>query len=479
MEEESDTEKYICYDCVGENYLKSIIKKNGLVAKCSYCENDEIEAIWFSDFVDRIRIAFEQHYDQSWENDLYPWSSYNDSWEPEGDLVINVIMDSAGIEENIATDVQEELADTHYDHDSAEMGEIREFDARSYYHIKKADDLDWQIQWADFEHILKTSARFFNKKNEELLKSVFDNIESLNTVRKRPVVRNIGPESEITHLYRGRVFQSDFKLKIALESPDKELGPPPSECASAGRMNSRGVSVFYGATESQTALAEIRPPVGSKVAVASFELTRKLKVLDLSALKLTRATGSIFDKNYANQLSRIMFLRNLSQRMTRPIMPDDEHSEYLTTQVIADFLASELKFDGIIFSSAQSKVGSNVTLFHSASKVTSIQYAEGTEIEANLTEWYGGEEPTPKYTVYEHKSREEEDAEEEEDSDLAWSGLPGKDWDPIDPDPREVALSIDLDSIKVEHIESVTIKSKQYDVERLDYLIFSDELEDL
>ena len=184
---------------------------------------------------------------------------------------------------------------------------------------------------------------------------------------KKPVVRNIGPENDITHLYRARAFQSDSKLKVALEFPDKELGPPPSEFATAGRMNSRGISVFYGSINSETALAEIRPPVGCKVAIACFELQRTLKVLDLSALTFTHAIGSIFDENYAHQLSRTMFLRKLSQRMTKPVMPDDEHAEYLATQVIAEFLASELKFDGITFPSAQSEGGLNVTLFHSAS----------------------------------------------------------------------------------------------------------------
>ena len=33
-----------------------------------------------------------------------------------------------------------------------------------------------------------------------------------------------------------------------------------------------------------------------------------------------------------------MFLRSLSGRITRPVMPDDEPFEYLATQAIADFL---------------------------------------------------------------------------------------------------------------------------------------------
>ncbi|MFK4535162.1 hypothetical protein ABIA00_003345 [Bradyrhizobium ottawaense] len=50
-----------------------------------------------------------------------------------------------------------------------------------------------------------------------------------------------------------------------------------------------------------------------------------------------------------------MFLRTLSARITRPVMPDDEHFEYLATQAVADFLATEssVPIDGIIFPSVQ------------------------------------------------------------------------------------------------------------------------------
>lgn len=141
-------------------------------------------------------------------------------------------------------------------------------------------------------------------------------------------------------------------------------------------MNASGISVFYGATNPETVLAEIRPPVGSKALIGKFEILRPLRMLDISAFNSSFFEGSIFDTMYAELLSRSIFLRNLSQRMTRAIMPDDELFDYLPTQVIADFLGSELKFDGIIFPSAQSKEGLNIALFNHASRVKEIKYPE-------------------------------------------------------------------------------------------------------
>lgn len=91
-------------------------------------------------------------------------------------------------------------------------------------------------------------------------------------------------------------------------------------------------------------------------------------------------------------------------------------------------------------------------------------------------DWYDGE-VAPNYTIFEHRLRIEE--EQEEDSNFGLLGLQGEDWEPIDNDPRQETLSIDLDSITVEHIESVTIKSKQYNVDRLKYFIHTDEPEDV
>ena len=133
------------------------------------------------------RIDFEQHYIKSPENSPENWPTYqlkNFGWEQNGMPVIEAIMEAGIIEEEIAIDVQELLADRHYDHTASEMGESSEFESGSSYEIKSHDDFEWQMQWANFEHVLKTSTRFFNKDNEELLKSIFEEIETLHTDKK-------------------------------------------------------------------------------------------------------------------------------------------------------------------------------------------------------------------------------------------------------------------------------------------------------
>jgi RES domain len=59
-------------------------------------------------------------------------------------------------------------------------------------------------------------------------------------------------------------------------------------------MNAQGIAVFYGATDPLVALADVRPPVGSTVAVGRFELIRPVRLLDVEAflIKVSAMTPS-------------------------------------------------------------------------------------------------------------------------------------------------------------------------------------------
>jgi len=181
-------------------------------------------------------------------------------------------------------------------------------------------------------------------------------------------------------VYRARVFQSDDKLEEALCRPDTHLGSPPAFVEAAGRMNARGISVFYGANDPKAAIAEVRPPVGSQVALAQFEIIKPLRLLDLTALTAVNVTGSVFDPRHAGRMERAMSVRSLSTRITRPVMPHDEAFEYLATQAVADFLATEssVSIDRIIFQSVQAAGRVlNVVLFHKAARVEALTFRRG------------------------------------------------------------------------------------------------------
>jgi len=72
----------------------------------------------------------------------------------------------------------------------------------------------------------------------------------------RKLVIDAGPQTALTQIFRTRAFRSDEKLMEALCRPDKHLGSPPAALAVSGRMNARGISVFYGANDSDVAIAD-------------------------------------------------------------------------------------------------------------------------------------------------------------------------------------------------------------------------------
>jgi hypothetical protein len=230
-------------------------------------------------------------------------------------------------------------------------------------------------------------------------------------------------------------------------------------------MNARGISVFYGASEPGVAIAEVRPPVGSQVAVARFKIIRPIRLLDLTAVGAVRESGSIFDTGFASRLERATFLKSLSQRIARPIMPNDEAFEYLPTQAIADFLATvnEPRLDGIIFPSVQ--VGGdalNVVLFHSAARVDEIEIPPGAKIEASTGQWddegwyvdYSVTEEVPKKSL-----EREKDAARDWMTDYTFA--PEADFD-----ARQATLRISLDSIRVHVVNRVKFESEEHEVSR-------------
>lgn len=469
-------EKRICYCCVGDEFLSDEIRREGKRAECSYC-GEKRRTYSIGEMADRVEAVFEEHYSRtsdqpnSWQLTLLSDRESSYDWEREGEPVVEAIQNSADLPEEAATDIQQILEDRHYDFDLAKIGEESEFSSETYYDQKGATDREWQAEWGFFEHLLKTEARFFSRVAVEHLTAVFGDLDELQTRDGRSLITGAGPSTGLETLYRARVFQSTGPLQEALGRPDLQLGSPPARLARAGRMNAAGISVFYGATDATVAVTEVRPPVGSKVLVGRFTITRPLRLLDLTALGSVASGGSVYDPALSSRLSKAMFLRSLSERMTRPVMPDDEIFEYLPTQAIADFLATEVStpLDGIIFPSAQAEgEGRNVVLFHKAAKVAELEFPEGTEIKARTGQVYDEGWET-EYTVIEEvppTSKTDDGSQEEEDELGLFGMLRPTSWVPADPDVREVTLSVDLDTIRVHHVQRVQYSTERHYVMR-------------
>lgn len=469
----TDDDRNICHNCVGEAYLKNLIETTGEVALCHYCEDDEEECIPIEELADHIEGAFERHYYRTSDQpDMYESMLQRDKeldyeWERHGEPVLEAIADAASVDDDAAKDVLDILEDRHADMESAQMGEECEFDSDSRYEWKSARDHEFAFEWQNIERSLKSQSRFFNQGAEAFLARLFANLDGRTTRDGNPVVVAAGPDTAHASFFRARVFHRSDDLDEAMMRPDLHLGPPPERFARAGRMNANGISMFYGASDKGVALAEVRPPVGSRALVAEFQILRPLRLLDVTALQSVYVEGSVFDPDYLEQLSLAKFLGRLSDRITMPVMPDDEPTEYLITQMIADYLARqpEPALDGILFPSVQSPGDHrNVVLFHHASRVQQLDIPEGTELSArqyDSTE--DGDEPD--YRVWEEVPPAPEKKEEPEDEFGFIAFMKPPRFDPNE-DVREVTLAVATNAISAHHIKGVTFTTDDFEVSR-------------
>lgn len=467
--------KAICHDCVKESFLSNDIAESGRLSVCAYCQ--EIASCYpLADVADRVSLAFEEHYIRTpdyptaWEQSLMSDRESSYDWVRDGTQAAQAIEDAARIPSDAAEDIRAILEERNANPHLDEIGEESEFDVDSCYVERSTYEAGWHSEWARFEQSMRSEARFFSRSASNLLAAVFGGIDKFKSRSKKALVVRIGPNAKLKSLYRARVFQSTASLKQALERPESHLGPPPSHLAAAGRMNARGISVFYGATNPDTALAEVRPPVGSRVVVARFDISRPLRLLNLTAFDRIDDAGSVFDPTLKGRLERISFLHTLGSLMTRAVMPDDETLDYLPTQAVADFLATENDplLDGIIFKSVQTGSGRNIVLFWKAALVEPPSLREGTTVEAE-TEHFTDEGLEPDYTVYENVPDLDTLVESAVDVDPSFEYLiPESSYvhSSSEMQDRSPSLRLDFASLTVRHVESVRFSCNEFPVSR-------------
>ncbi len=126
---------------------------------------------------------------------------------------------------------------------------------------------------------------------------------------------------------------------------DIEKMKPRRDRAREGRANPKGIPFFYLATHQDTAIAEVRPWIGSYVSVAQFALKRDVRVL-----------------NCVTDDHRIMvYSREPEPEERERVTAGDDTADYAPTQIIAEFVRAN-GLDGIAYRSSLGP-GHNVALF--------------------------------------------------------------------------------------------------------------------
>ncbi|MCB1095083.1 MAG: RES domain-containing protein [Verrucomicrobiae bacterium] len=180
-----------------------------------------------------------------------------------------------------------------------------------------------------------------------MLKELEAAIVSMDLVRTLPVG---------TEFWRLRIHSDMEPLGKA-----EDLTPPPIECAiQPNRMSPAGIPMFYGASDWETAFAEVVDSddlVNQSVTGAAFSSIQEISVLDL--VDIPDIPG-FFAKSGHKHRHALAFLHYFTDDLSKPIERDRRpHIDYVPTQVFTEYIrfeferAIETKIDGIIYSSSR------------------------------------------------------------------------------------------------------------------------------
>lgn len=248
--------------------------------------------------------------------------------------------------------------------------------------------------WRRFREAILHRQRFFNDPAKEFLAEIFEGIQNQTDIDNKPAFYRLSPGEEPL-FYRARIVANEEGFDGIAKDPAALMGPPPPPLRRAGRMNAAGIAVFYGATEKETAIAELRPAVGSLISLAAFRVHRPLHVLDLTRFTRAGRQLDIFAKNQMTRATQWAFMQSFASEISQPILPGDEHLEYVPAQVVAEYLTNravrwrgtDVTPDAIIFRSAQREGGKNIAVMGDAAAICSqVPLANGDAPSASRPE---------------------------------------------------------------------------------------------
>ena len=141
----------------------------------------------------------------------------------------------------------------------------------------------------------------------------------------------------------------------------KDRMKPRTDRSCEGRVNPKGIPYLYLSTERETAMAEVRPWIGSYVSVATFIILRDLSLVDCGSdtrrptIYAIGSTGPDKDEREKDVWWAV------NQAFLEPVTRADDLADYAPTQMLAEKFR-EAGFDGINYGSTLGK-GMSVALF--------------------------------------------------------------------------------------------------------------------
>ena len=348
-------DRRVCMDCVGEDYL--LIAGGGSGSgggTCDYCGGGRFSPGPVSRIVELVEPALQRYFAD-------PGNA--GAIRDEGEWLIDTIGTEEALRElwpecgpELLRDVANAFHNTQWVPCNGHFLDMHERERLTH-------------TWDHFAKMAKHRTRYFLDRRErefgkdpwmefaspaEFLQRIGELVIELSLLR--PVERHVT-------LYRVRKEREGKRYDTF-----RDLGPPPDEKATAGRMNAAGIAYFYLARDLETAAGEVVDNSPARIAIGTFRTKDQLVLLDLTRLP---EPPSVFDMDEYDRYQGTLFLQDFVEQISRTVAKDGmEHIEYVPSQVVCEYFAQlftrrhrSRRVDGIAYRSAVVPGGQNVVLF--------------------------------------------------------------------------------------------------------------------
>lgn len=210
--------------------------------------------------------------------------------------------------------------------------------------------------YGDFERAIKRTARFIHGND---VKSFLHAV--LATSGKR--TETVGPKGFLWRAQLGHALEPYYQGGDYVDAMPAPLPPDQMvtvrDRATEGRANPKGIPYLYLATKRDTALAEVRPWIGSLITVGQFRIKRKLKLINctIGNPKEWLSLGPELPPKKREETA----WAQIDKAFARPVAPSDDSADYVPTQVLAELFRAN-GFDGVGYRSSLGS-GHNIVLF--------------------------------------------------------------------------------------------------------------------
>ena len=203
--------------------------------------------------------------------------------------------------------------------------------------------------YRDFERAVKRKTRYlFDSDIKDFLGTV------LETAKSRIEKLNAGA------IYWRSQLGHDWEPSDDGPAPyHTERMKPLKESATEGRANPKGIPYLYLSTDKNTAMAEVRPWIGSYISLAEFKLLKDVNIINCSTHKKWPV---FYSEEPGPNKRKLAVWQDIDEAFSRPVTTNENSVDYVPTQIIAELYKNN-GFDGIAYRSSLGK-GHNIALFN-------------------------------------------------------------------------------------------------------------------